>query len=162
MQTIGILCLHRRPKQRDTLRLPNSSVQLPNPRPFIESCIKARLSVWGCKADEIKLDEVKVGTTKENLEAAIKGESHERDARYPEFLSQANQDKATAAVRSFTFAVNAEKEHAKLYQDALDNLGHNAATDYFVCSVCGFTTTQLPAKNCPSCHNGVEKFLKIS
>jgi rubrerythrin len=54
------------------------------------------------------------------------------------------------------------KEHAKLYQNALDNLGHNAATDYFVCSVCGFTTTQLPAKNCPSCHNGVEKFLKIS
>ena len=114
------------------------------------------------KADEIKLDEVKVGTTKENLEAAIKGESYERDSMYPEFLSQANQDKATAAVRSFTFAVNAEKEHAKLYQDALDNLGHNAATDYFVCSVCGFTTTQLPAKNCPSCHNGVEKFLKIS
>ena len=33
--------LHRRPKQRDTLRLPNSSVQLPNPGPFIESCIKA-------------------------------------------------------------------------------------------------------------------------
>ena len=121
----------------------------------------AILSLGGQVA-EVKLDEVKVGTTKENLEAAIKGESHERDAMYPEFLSQAKQDRAAAAVRSFTFALNAEKEHAKLYQDALDNLGHNAVTDYFVCSVCGFTTTQLPAKNCPSCHNGTEKFLKIS
>jgi len=58
-QTIGILCLRRRPKQRDMLRLSNSSVQLRNPRPFIESCIKVRLSVWGGKADEINLDEVR-------------------------------------------------------------------------------------------------------
>ena len=121
---------------------------------------KSAIISLGGKADEVKLDEVKVGTTKEYLEAAIKGESYERDSMYPEFLSQAKQDKAAAAVRSFTFAVNAEKEHAKLYQNA--PLGHNAATDYFVCSVCGFTTTQPPAKNCPSCHNGVEKFLKIS
>ena len=123
---------------------------------------KSAITSLGGKPDEIKLDEVKVGTTRENLEAAIKGESYERDSMYPAFLAQARQDNAAAAVRSFTFAQAAEKEHAKLYQDALNNLGHNAATDYYVCSVCGFTTTQLPAKNCPSCHNGVEKFVKIS
>ena len=54
---------------------------------------------------------------------------------YPDFLAQARQDNAAAAVRSFTFAQAAEKEHAKLYQDALNNLGHNAATDYYVCSI---------------------------
>jgi rubrerythrin len=54
-----------------------------------------------------KADEFRVSTTKENLEAAIKGESYERDSMYPEFLSRAQQDKAAAAVRSFTFALNA-------------------------------------------------------
>jgi len=116
----------------------------------------------GGKPDNFQLDEVKVGTTKENLEAAIKGESYERDSMYPAFLTQANQDNATAAVRSLTFAKTAEAGHARLFQEALTDLGHNASIDYFVCSVCGFTTTTLPAKNCPSCHNGVEKFMKVS
>lgn len=108
------------------------------------------------------LDDVTVGTTAQNLEAAIKGESYERDSMYPQFLTQARQDNATHAIRSLTFAGTAEAEHAKLYQVALNELGHNAKTDYYVCSVCGYTTTSLPAKNCPSCHNGSEKFTKFS
>jgi rubrerythrin len=116
----------------------------------------------GGKAVSFPLDEVKVGTTAENLEAAVKGESYERDSMYPQFLIQARQDNATHAIRSLTFAGAVEAEHAKLYQVALNELGHNAKTDYYVCSVCGYTTTSLPAKNCPSCHNGSEKFSKLS
>jgi rubrerythrin len=116
----------------------------------------------GGKPGDVPLDEVKVGTTKENLEAAIKGESYERDSMYPEFITQAKQDNATIAIRSLTFAKTAETGHAKLFQEALTNLGHNASADYFVCSVCGLTTTSLPPKNCPSCHNGAEKFMKVS
>jgi rubrerythrin len=108
------------------------------------------------------LAEVKVGTTAENLEAAIKGESYERDSMYPRFLTQARLDNATHAIRSLTFARTAEAQHAKLYQVALNELGRNSKTDYYVCSVCGYTTTRLPAKNCPSCHNGPEKFTKLS
>ena len=108
------------------------------------------------------LDGVKVGTTAENLEAAIKGESYERDSMYPQFLTQARLDNATHAIRSLTFASTAEAEHAKLYQVALNELGRNSKTDYYVCSVCGYTTTSLPAKNCPSCHNSSEKFTKFS
>ena len=47
---------------------------------------KSAITSLGGKPDEIKLDEVKVGTTRENLEAAIKGESYERDSMYPGFL----------------------------------------------------------------------------
>jgi len=108
------------------------------------------------------LDEVKVGATAENLEAAIRGESYERDSMYPQFLTQAKQDNATAAIRSLTFARTAEAEHAKLYQVALNGLGHNVKTDYYVCSACGYTMTSLPAKNCPSCHNVSEKFTRFS
>jgi len=39
---------------------------------------KSAITSLGGKPDEIKLDEVKVGTTKENLEAAIKGELRTR------------------------------------------------------------------------------------
>jgi rubrerythrin len=108
------------------------------------------------------LDGVKVGTTAANLEAAIKGESYEGDSMYPQFLTQAILDNATPAVRSLTFASTAESKHAKLYQEALNELGHNAKTDYYVCSVCGYTVASLPGKNCPSCHNGSEKVTKFS
>jgi rubrerythrin len=108
------------------------------------------------------LEEVKVGITAENLEAAIKGESYERDSMYPQFLTQARLDNATHAIRSLMFAGTAEAEHARLYQVALNELGHNAKADYYVCSVCGYTTASLPGKNCPSCHNGSEKFTQFS
>jgi rubrerythrin len=122
---------------------------------------EAILSLGG-KVQEPALDEVKVGTTGENLQAAIKGESYERDTMYPSFVKQAKQDGAKAAVRSFDFAMTAEGEHAKLYQDALAKLGNNAPADYYVCTVCGYTVTVLPGKNCPSCHSPRDKYIKIT
>jgi rubrerythrin len=121
---------------------------------------KAILALDG-KVDDFKLDEVKVGTTAENLQAAIKGETYERDTMYPEFLGQARKDDARAAVRTLLYAQKAEAEHAKLYQEALDNLGHNAVTPIFVCKVCGYTTTKLPDKNCPSCRESVINYVSI-
>ena len=81
---------------------------------------------------------------------------------YPEFLAVAKADDARAAIRTLEFAVAAEKEHAKLYQEALDNLGKNAPKDYYVCQVCGMTLTELPAKKCPSCRKSRDEYKKIS
>jgi rubrerythrin len=69
---------------------------------------------------EIKTPDV--GETATNLDAAIKGESYERDTMYPDFLKQAREDGATDAVRTFNLARNAETEHAKLYSEARGNL----------------------------------------
>ncbi|MEI6351806.1 MAG: ferritin family protein [Verrucomicrobiota bacterium] len=123
---------------------------------------KAAIEKLGGVAEQVTLDEVKVGTTRENLEAAIKGESYERDTMYPEFLKKAQADKAEPAVRTFHFAKEVEAGHAKLYQEALDNLGKNIPTDYFVCTVCGNTVTVLPSKKCPVCHNKRDKYVKIT
>ena len=41
---------------------------------------------------EAKIETPVVKSTKENLEAAIKGESYERDTMYPEFLKQARAE----------------------------------------------------------------------
>jgi len=121
---------------------------------------KAILELGG-KIKNFKLDDVKPGTTAENLQAAIKGESYERDTMYPEFMAQAKTDGAKPAIRTLLYAQKAEVEHAKLYQDALDNLGKNADLPLYVCKVCGYTVTKLPDKNCPSCREPVSNYERI-
>ena len=121
---------------------------------------KAILELGG-KASAFDLDAVTPGTTTENLQASIKGETYERDTMYPEFLALAKTDDAPAAIRSIEYALAAEKEHAKLYQEALDNLGKNAKANYYVCQVCGMTVTELPAKKCRSCRHDVKEYKQI-
>ena len=104
---------------------------------------------------------MKAGPTRDNLAAAIKGESYERDTMYPEFLKQARTDDARAAIRSLQFAAAAEKENAKLYQSALDQLGRQPTGDLYVCTVCGFTVSVLPGDKCPSCRRDVDKYVKV-
>ena len=116
----------------------------------------------GGKVKSFKLDEVKAGPTAENLQASIKGEGYERDTMYPEFLAQAKLDGAKPALRTFLYAQKAEAEHAKLYQDALDNLGKNADLSLYVCQVCGYTVTKLPANNCGSCREPVSNYERIN
>jgi rubrerythrin len=121
---------------------------------------KATILELGGTVVSFELDEVTLGNTAENLQAAIKGETYERDTMYPEFLAQAEKDGSREAMRTLQFALTAEKEHTRLYQVALDNLGNNAATDYYVCSVCGMTLTEMPAKRCPSCRKNASDVYK--
>lgn len=123
---------------------------------------KQAILALGGKINDFKLDELKVATTAENLQAAIKGESYERDTMYPDFLKQAKADGAKEAVRTFLYAEKAETEHAKLYQQALDNLGQKEDAPVYVCKVCGFTTTAPPERNCPSCREPVSEYEKIN
>lgn len=113
------------------------------------------------KAD-VKKPEVK--STKDNLAAALKGESYERDKMYPDFIAQAKAEKIKDAVISFNQAQTAEAEHAKLYDEALKNLDQWKAgkKDFFVCSVCGYTTVKLDFEKCPSCFAPKDKYEKIN
>jgi len=123
---------------------------------------KAAIIELGGTVESFQLDPVAPGATADNLRAAIKGETYERDTMYPEFLAVAKADDAKAAIRTLTFAVTAEKEHAKLYQQALDQLGKNPPVEYYVCQICGMTLTELPAKKCPSCRKSRDEYKKIS
>jgi rubrerythrin len=123
---------------------------------------KAILELGG-KIKDFKLDEVNPGTTAENLQAAIKGESYERDTMYPEFIALAKKDEAKPALRTLLYAQKAEAEHAKLYQEALDNLSNNNFEHtIYVCQVCGYTVTKLPDGNCPSCRESVSNYEQIN
>src|SRR5271166_4113130 len=49
---------------------------------------------------QAKIEKPDVKTTRDNLQAAIKGETYERDTMYPEFLKQARIDGSRAAIKS--------------------------------------------------------------
>lgn len=88
------------------------------------------------------VEEVKVGTTRENLELPIRGEAKETAQMYPQMIEQARAEHVPGAVRSFTYARDTEAEHLKLFEDALAHLGHNRRVDYYVGKVSGDTTTR--------------------
>ena len=102
-----------------------------------------------------------IKTTKENLEAAIGGETFEFNEMYPQMIKDAEEEGNKGALRSFTIANAVEKVHANLYQKALDTLGSNADTDYYVCDVCGFTAESEAPDECPVCKAKKQAFKKI-
>jgi rubrerythrin len=112
-----------------------------------------------------------VKTTVENLKAAIAGETYEIDVMYPDFINEAETQKNTAALRTFNFAIEAEKGHAQLYTKALEHVQHcvdktceklsNKAT-YYVCPECGLTVEKAEFDRCPVCGKPKEKFELIN
>ncbi|HSQ23004.1 MAG TPA: ferritin family protein [Pyrinomonadaceae bacterium] len=105
-----------------------------------------------------------VNSTTDNLQAAIKGESYERDTMYPDFLKQARDDGNKDAVRTFNLAKEAEAEHAKLYTEASSNLAAWKTTvqPFYVCPSCGYTTGTLNFAKCPVDFTPKEKFIAVS
>jgi rubrerythrin len=103
-----------------------------------------------------------VGSTAENLQAAIAGETYEFETMYPGFIAEAQASGNTAAIRTFTDAMEAEKEHARMYSDTLNHLANaTSAKTYYVCAVCGYTVERLTFDRCPLCKHPKEKFEKI-
>ncbi len=102
-----------------------------------------------------------VGSTQDNLKAAVEGETYEFTSMYPEMLEAAKAEGNKDAERSFNFANEAEKVHANLYQDVLDNLKEGQDSDFHVCSVCGNVVEGEAPDTCPICGAKKEKFDKV-
>lgn len=100
-----------------------------------------------------------VKSTRENLLEAINGESYEFQKMYPGMIVDAGAEGNAGALRSFNYANDVEKVHAALYQKALDSLGRNAETDYYVCQVCGYTA-EGELDECPVCKAKKQAFKK--
>ncbi|MDQ7092837.1 rubrerythrin family protein [Desulfosporosinus sp. PR] len=101
----------------------------------------------------------KIKSTAENLNDAVNGENYEYQSMYPEFLKIAQEEGNQAAMRTFTYALKAEEVHAKLYQEALDNLEQEEEVFYYLCPVCGNIEKFVPEK-CPICGVPGSKFIK--
>ena len=101
----------------------------------------------------------KISATTDNLKDAVAGETHEYQSMYPGFIKEAEEEGNKAAVTVFTFAMKAEEVHARLYQEALDNIDQTEEVFYYLCPVCGNIEKSVPEK-CSICGIPGDKFIK--
>jgi rubrerythrin len=104
-----------------------------------------------------------IGSTLDNLKAAMGGETFEYAEMYPTMLAQAKADNHTAK-RMFSYALKAEEVHAKLYRLALEALKQGndlTGVDFFLCPVCGNIEMGIAPETCPICGSKGESFIKM-
>jgi len=105
-----------------------------------------------------------VGSTKDNLEAAVNGENYEFTEMYPGFIEQAKSENNNRAEITFDYANKVEEIHHQLYQKALEALEAGQelkAEPYFICPVCGYTVAGEAPEKCPICGTPRNKFKPV-
>ncbi len=105
-----------------------------------------------------------IGSTAENLRAAISGENYEFTSMYPDFIEQSKAESNQKAEISFVHANAVEKIHHGLYQKALEALQAGKVMKeepYFVCQVCGNTVAAVAPDRCPICGAPRSNFTKV-
>ena len=105
-----------------------------------------------------------IGTTEDNLKAAVSGEGYEFREMYPGFIEQAKSENNKRAQTTFTFANEVEKIHYDLYQEALKALEAGQKLEdepSSVCQVCGYTVAGEAPEKCPICGAPLSKFKRV-
>ncbi len=103
-----------------------------------------------------------LGSTKDNLEAAVGGESFEIEEMYPAYVLVAQAQGEKTAEMFLKAALAAEKVHAGMYKAAREALAAGRdieAKPIHVCSVCGFTMEGEAPDKCPVCGAPKDKFV---
>lgn len=106
-----------------------------------------------------------VQDTTQNLQAAIDGEHHEFTKMYPEFILVANEEGNKKAITSMTYAMEVEKIHHALFQQALAAVAAGKDMEslpIYLCPVCGHVELGEAPERCPVCHVKKEKYLKVN
>jgi len=112
-----------------------------------------------------------VGTTRENLIAAAKGEAESIEDLYPKMLERIRPEGHAEAMRFVNFAWASERQH----QDKIKQIRRYSPTmfelvakhidaktsAYFVCQGCGSTLNALPAQSCPVCQVASTSYRRI-
>lgn len=103
-----------------------------------------------------------IGSTADNLQAAIEGETYEYQKMYPPMLEQAEADDHKAK-RMFGYALDAEAVHAKIYAMALEAVkaGKDLDVEFYLCPICGYIEMGKPTNPCPVCNTKPEKFILV-
>jgi rubrerythrin len=95
-----------------------------------------------------------VGSTLDNLQAAIAGEHHEYTEMYPAFIAEAEAEGNQQARVSFHLANEVEKVHHGLYEKALQAVEQKSDIQteaFFLCPVCGHVEENEAPGRCPVC-----------
>ena len=95
-----------------------------------------------------------IGSTVENLEKAVAGETYEFSEMYPKFVKEAEEEKKSDVLLAFNYALEAEKVHADYYGEALKSLksGQDMSNrTVWLCPVCGNIFLGQAPDKCPIC-----------
>lgn len=103
-----------------------------------------------------------IGSTKENLQEAVSGETYEFKSMYPDMIETAKTEGNKEAERTFNYANEVEKIHAGLYEKMINHLDTQTESySYYVCPVCGFTSEREAPETCPVCGTKGRMFKKV-
>lgn len=105
-----------------------------------------------------------IKSTSENLQKAFDGESFEIDEMYPAYDAVAKLQNEKGAERSIHFAIEAEKIHKVMYQNAkkaVDSGKDIELSAVYVCEICGYTVENNAPDKCPICGANKEKLRKF-
>lgn len=117
------------------------------------------------KKTEEDLEEIKVeagapttmGTTAENLKAAISGENYENTTMYPEFASIAEEEGLQEIADRLRAISKAEEHHEERFRKLLEKVEGGTVfkgdeEGVWVCGKCGYVHKGIePPEECPSC-----------
>ena len=104
-----------------------------------------------CKPVEANTKTPTVGTSKENLQVAISGETYENTEMYPKFSQIAKEEGFEFLAKLFQQVSDIEKTHADYYKVLLNKLGSSVSSkiqpDKWKCEKCGHIVS---AKTAPT------------
>ena len=110
----------------------------------------------------------RVENTFENLRSVLVDQKFEVDYLYPTFLLNAVPLFDSTAIRTFHWALEADKSHVLLCSDAMAEVmaGDKSSWaysphDYSVCALCGYAVRNPGGENCPGCNYLWEKFESV-
>jgi rubrerythrin len=95
-----------------------------------------------------------VGSTADNLKAAMEGESYEHTTMYPGFIAEAEKEGEKFAARGFKLANTVEKIHDKKFGEAAAAImakKDQPARKLYVCPICGNVHEDEPPTACEVC-----------
>jgi rubrerythrin len=103
----------------------------------------------------------KIGSTKENLEAAFQNEIKANVEEYPKLMKDASEEGKKNVLKAFSQSRDVESRHAELYKKAMNDMLADRETEYFVCQVCGHISEDEAPEKCPICGAVQTKFNRI-
>ena len=119
------------------------------------------LRTIGVMQDKLPYTQIKVKSTRDNLAESVADEQQESRVMYPDYIRAARRQGIPAAERTFRFARETERAHARLFRKCLNRLGGKPAADYFVCQTCGMTTIDAVPAVCSVCRGSGMNYKKV-
>lgn len=132
---------------------------------------RARLLELGTEPRLISGLDIKVSSTKSNLNAAVTVEANEIDYKYPDIVKLISPENHQQSIDVTTWAWQSEAQHRNLIIKMQKNVVRwwgivsskieEHPVTYYVCQVCGSTLVEIPKEACPICGHPASEYKQI-